>query len=135
MSRIRADVLAVCCIVGGAAAGGAATLAFVVSPDVRVHALEHCDNHADQVVQIHVERHLDQLDSHLEHLDEALEFQMQALEETIEAEVAAELEAIEIAVEMDQARVEARAEMEEAVRAIRDAAVRVKVEKVGGGGR
>jgi hypothetical protein len=94
--------------------------AIVVTPDVRVHAKGDCVSGAHEIVEIHLENQLEQLDAQLEHLDHVLEVQLEGLEAQIEAEVAAEMDA--------------RFKYEEAVRQIEEARVRMIVERVGGGG-
>jgi hypothetical protein len=106
--------------------------AVVVAPDVRVRSARDCVSgfryqvHPDvrEVVEIHLDHSLRNLDAELELLDEALEIQLEGLEAQIEAEVQANLEA---ALHIEEA-------MMEVERAMQEAKVKVVVEKAGGGG-
>jgi hypothetical protein len=94
--------------------------AIVVAPDVRVHSRAGCGHGTPDVVEIHLEKELQNLDVQLEQMDRALELQMQALETQLEAG-------------MEQG-LEARFQFEDALRQLENARVKVVVNKVPSGG-
>jgi hypothetical protein len=72
------------------------------------------------LVEIHLDRQMEELDAHLEHLDHALEIRLGELEHQLELEVFQEFEV--------QAQIEAAMEL------LEETNVRVKVERIRTGG-
>jgi hypothetical protein len=94
--------------------------AVVVTPNVRIHS-RGCGGHGTpEVVEIRMEKDLQNLDVQLEQMDRALELQMQALETQLEAGI--------------EQGLEARVQFEEALRQMENARVKVVVEKARNGG-
>jgi hypothetical protein len=101
--------------------------AIVVAPNVRVHSRGDCGSHSTEVIDIHMDRHMEdfdlqmeQLDLQLEQLDQVLEMQMGGLESQLEATFEQEFEA--------------QAQLEEAMRQLERAKLKVVVRKFEGGG-
>lgn len=101
--------------------------AIVVAPNVRVHSRTDCGSHTTEVIDIHMDRHMEdldvqmeQLDIQLEQLDQVLEVQMEQLESQLEAKFEQEFEA--------------QAQWEEAIRQLERAKVQMVVKRSGGGG-
>ena len=101
--------------------------AIVVKPDVRVHAVGDCGAMATGIVDIRMDRHMEdlevqmeQLDLQLEQLDRVLEVQMEQLESQLEASFEQEFEV--------------QAKLEEAMRQLERAKVKVVVRGSEGGG-
>jgi hypothetical protein len=94
--------------------------AIVVTPDIRIHSRGGCEDGTPEMVQIRLEKELQNLDVQLEQMDRALELQMQALESQLEAGL--------------EQGIEARVPIEDALRQIENARVQVFVSRVPGGG-
>jgi hypothetical protein len=101
--------------------------AIVVAPKVRVHSSGDCGAHTTEVIDIHMDRHmenldvqLEQLDLQMEKLDAALEIQMEEFEQQLEAGLEQEIEA--------------KIQLEQALRQIEQAQIQVTVRKHEGGG-
>jgi hypothetical protein len=100
---------------------GGTAHAIVVRPDVRVRSIQGCVADANEVVEVHMDTHLEQLDAQMEQLDRVLEVQLEQMESQIEASV--------------QQEMEAQLQLKEAARRMEEARarVRVKIEKAGSG--
>lgn len=102
--------------------------AIVVAPNVRVHSRGDCGSHTAEIVDIHMDgrvdvhldRHMEQLDLQLEQLDHVLEVQMEKLEKQLEFGLEQEMEV--------------KIQLEETMRQLEQAQVRVVVRKHEGGG-
>lgn len=94
--------------------------AIVVSPKVRVHSSGDCGAHTTEIVDIHMDRHLEKLDLQLEKLDAALEIQMEEFEQQLEAGIEQEMEA--------------KIQLEQALQQLEEAQIQVSVRKHESGG-
>lgn len=114
---------------------GGGAHAIVVTPDVQVHSVRDCVSNVHEVVEIHMDNHLQHLDAQMEHLDHVLDIHLDGLEAQIEAEVEAELAQVEAELAEMEAQLEAEFHFQEAKREFEEAKIKMVIEKVGGGGR
>ena len=103
-----------------AIAHGGHSRAIVVTPDIRVGSLGDCAGATHGLVEIHLDRQMEELDAHLEHLDHALEIRLGELEHQLELEVFQEFEV--------------QAQIEAAMEQLEEANIKVKIERIRSGG-
>jgi len=124
-SYVRCGVEAMAVAPRIAISHGGEARAIVVRPDVRVRSIRDCGSSG--LVEIHVDRHMENLDAQLEHLDLQLEVQLEQMEHQLER-MEHQFE-FELAQEMD-----VRVQFEEAMSQFEAAKLKVLVERVQGGG-
>lgn len=93
--------------------------ALMVAPNVRVGGMADCLSRVDQVVEVHMEHELQNLDAELRELDVVLERQLEGLERELELTLERELQA--------------QGRLEEAKQKFEEARVRVLVKEERGG--